>query len=575
MLRRLHLEEASRALHLRAPGKEGENQENQGESELALEFSRLLDQVQGPIAAAHDEVMALGMALAQAIPLVQQTKQVAQDREIGDQRQESGQDFEEQSLDATVDDGTGSDGGPRLVLDSRDDGAVQTADRNQANSKTVAEDEIEQEAGSAEQEVAAALDLAPVLASEGEKESDTSVGVAQLAPTVEAVAVEHEESQIVLKQSDNTGALEQQQLEHQDVEVAAVIQRVAVVERREDSSDDEGEDGSDAAGDFTSSSEVMVNADDVQVRQSKSNNAKNAVEQAENNGNAGAAQASQSNDGQEPARLEARDSKGISGEARPALDQRLQRQRESVSKLVQAIKVESDSTGVAAPSDSARAASANFDAAFQMTLLRQAFENLRLQRADGLDSKQRQSTSQTSVVGTVAEAKTASTDTGERSTKQLARPQLRRMLDRVESTLKEAARSRDGKTISLRLDPVQLGRVKVDVSLREGTLHARITPENQQVLVALREHSHELQSALRKLGLNVDSVTVTVSSESGQELSDFGRELNNGKSFQEERNNMPNDDRQVAENTFGNELAKPDAVGTKSADLADSDHWVA
>jgi flagellar hook-length control protein FliK len=210
-----------------------------------------------------------------------------------------------------------------------------------------------------------------------------------------------------------------------------------------------------------------------------------------------------------------------------------------------------------------------------MTLLRQAFETLRLQRADGLDSKQRQSSSQVSVVGTVAEAKTASTDTGDRSAKQLTRPQLRRMLDRVESTLKEAARSRDGKTISLRLDPVQLGRVKVDVSLREGTLHARITPENQQVLVALREHSHELQSALRKLGLNVDSVTVTVSSETGQELSDFGRELNNGKSFQEERNNMPNDGRQVAENTIGNELAKHDAVGTKSADLADSDHWVA
>lgn len=575
MLRRLHLEEASRALHLRAPGKEGENQENQGESELALEFSRLLDQVQGPIAAAHDEVMALGMALAQAIPLVQQTKQLAQDHEISEQRQDSGQDFEEQSLDATVDDGTGSDSGPRLVLDSRDDGAVQTADRNQANSKTVAEDEIEQEAGSAEQEVAAALDLGPALALEGENESDTSVGATQLESTVEAVAVEHEESQIVLKQTDNTGALEQQQLEHQEVEVAAVIQRVAVIERHEDSSDDEGEDGAEAAADFTSSSEVMANADDVQARQAKSNNAKTAVEQAENTENAGAAQASQSNAGQEPARLEARDSKGISAEPRPALDQRLQRQRESVSKLVQAIKVESDSTGVGAPSDSARAASANFDAAFQMTLLRQAFENLRLQRADGLDSKQRQSTSQTSVVGTVAEAKTASTDTGDRSAKQLARPQLRRMLDRVESTLKEAARSRDGKTISLRLDPVQLGRVKVDVSLREGTLHARITPENQQVLVALREHSHELQSALRKLGLNVDSVTVTVSSESGQELSDFGRELNNGKSFQEERNNMPNDDRQVAENTFGNELAKPDAVGTKSADLADSDHWVA
>jgi flagellar hook-length control protein FliK len=389
------------------------------------------------------------------------------------------------------------------------------------------------------------------------------------------IAVEEAESQVVLKQLSDSGALDQQQLEHQDAEVVAVIQKAAVIDRHEDSSNDESEDGLDAEGDFTSSSEVMLNADDVQVRQAKSNNAKNAKESAENTENAGAAQMAQSKAGQEVARSEERDLKAMPGEGRPALEQRLQRQRESASKLVQAIKVETDSAGSGVSPESPRAASANFDAAFQMTLLRQAFETLRLQRADGLDSKQRQSSSQVSVVGTVAEAKTASTDTGDRSAKQLTRPQLRRMLDRVESTLKEAARSRDGKTISLRLDPVQLGRVKVDVSLREGTLHARITPENQQVLVALREHSHELQSALRKLGLNVDSVTVTVSSETGQELSDFGRELNNGKSFQEERNNMPNDGRQVAENTIGNELAKHDAVGTKSADLADSDHWVA
>ncbi len=575
MLRRLHLEEASRALRLQAPGKEGENQENQGESELALEFSRLLDQVQGPIAAAHDEVMALGMALAQAIPLVQQAKQGVQDRDAGDQSQESQQDFEEQALDVTVDDGNASDSGPRLVLDSRDDGAVQTADRNQADSSATTGDGVQQDEGSAEREVTAALDLGPALISEGEEDSDLAAGARQSDSNAEVIAVEEAESQVVLKQLSDSGALDQQQLEHQDAEVVAVIQKAAVVDRHEDSSNDESEDGLDAEGDFTSSSEVMLNADDVQVRQAKSNNAKNAKESAENTENAGAAQMAQSKAGQEVARSEERDLKAMPGEGRPALEQRLQRQRESVSKLVQAIKVESDSTGSGMSPESPRAASANFDAAFQMTLLRQAFETLRLQRADGLDSKQRQSSSQVSVVGTVAEAKTASTDTGDRSAKQLTRPQLRRMLDRVESTLKEAARSRDGKTISLRLDPVQLGRVKVDVSLREGTLHARITPENQQVLAALREHSHELQSALRKLGLNVDSVTVTVSSETGQELSDFGRELNNGKSFQEERNNMPNDGRQVAENTIGNELAKHDAVGTKSADLADSDHWVA
>ena len=319
----------------------------------------------------------------------------------------------------------------------------------------------------------------------------------------------------------------------------------------------------------------MLNADDVEVRQAKLANSKNANETAENADNAAQAQAPSAKDAQEAARPEARESKSVAGDSRPVLEQRLQRQRESVSKLAQAIQVESGSEANAAPAEQSRSASATFDAAMQMTLLRQAFESLRSQRPDGNDSKQRQSNSQASAVGTVAEAKTTSAEAGERGAKQLSRPQLRRMLDRVESTLKEAARSRDGKTISLRLDPLHLGRVKVDVSLREGSLHARITPENQQVRVALREHSHELQSALRKLGLNVDSVTVTVSSEGSQDLSDFGRELNNGNSFREDRNNMPDEGRQVAENTFGNELAKPDAVGTKSADVADPDHWVA
>jgi flagellar hook-length control protein FliK len=149
------------------------------------------------------------------------------------------------------------------------------------------------------------------------------------------------------------------------------------------------------------------------------------------------------------------------------------------------------------------------------------------------------------------------------------------MLERVEATLKEAARSRDGKTISLRLDPAQLGRVKVDVSLREGALHARITPENRQVLASLREHAHELQGALRKLGLNVDSVTVTVTSDGGQEMSDFGKELNHGKSFQQDRNNMPDEAQQVPEKTIGSELAEGSTVGSPQKDVTVEDHWVA
>ena len=157
----------------------------------------------------------------------------------------------------------------------------------------------------------------------------------------------------------------------------------------------------------------------------------------------------------------------------------------------------------------------------------------------------------------------------------MTRPQTARMMERVEGALKEAAKSRDGKTISLRLDPADFGRVKVDVSLREGALHARLTPENQQVMTALRENAHELHGALRKLGLDVSSVTVSVSAEKGQDDVGTGTQMQNGSSFHDERNNMPHERGQVAENTFGNELADWKKVGTPEQTTSVVDHWVA
>ena len=90
-------------------------------------------------------------------------------------------------------------------------------------------------------------------------------------------------------------------------------------------------------------------------------------------------------------------------------------------------------------------------------------------------------------------------------------------MEKVESALKEAAKSRDGKTISLRLDPPNLGSLKVDVTLREQTLHARIVADSSQVAMLLKERSHELQSILRKLGIDVDKVTVSIMND------DFGQ----------------------------------------------------
>lgn len=136
-----------------------------------------------------------------------------------------------------------------------------------------------------------------------------------------------------------------------------------------------------------------------------------------------------------------------------------------------------------------------------------------------------------------------------------------RTLEKVENVLKEAAKSRDGKTISLRLDPPDLGSVKVDVSLRDGQLHARVVAESPSVTQLLRDKAQELQLSLRKLGLHVDTITVSV----GQEQMTSGQ------------NNHSSSESQRPSQFFGNVSAvKSNAVSTPVESQPQVlDHWVA
>jgi flagellar hook-length control protein FliK len=217
----------------------------------------------------------------------------------------------------------------------------------------------------------------------------------------------------------------------------------------------------------------------------------------------------------------------------------------------------------------------NGELSIQLTLLRQAFESLRAQSQGQSEAKARSVSPALNAMGGVSGTKATQNDSSPRAMRYLNRAMTARMMERVESALKEAARSRDGKTISLHLEPVQLGRVKVDVSLRDGALHARVTPQSQEVLHALREHSHELQTALRRLGLDVERVTVQVTSESA--ASTFSNEMGSfgGKSFQERGNNMPQEDSQVAENRFGNEFAGVTTAGSPASPEVPVDHLIA
>lgn len=217
----------------------------------------------------------------------------------------------------------------------------------------------------------------------------------------------------------------------------------------------------------------------------------------------------------------------------------------------------------------------NGELSMQLSLLRQAYDSLKAQTSSTIDPKSKGSSSGVSAVGAAAEPRAAQNEGAPRVAKYLNRATSQKMMERVETALKEAARSRDGKTITLRLEPVQLGQVKCDVSLRDGLLHARITPQNPEVVSAVREHAHELQTALRRLGLNVDRVTVQVLTDKDPGSFAQTQGFLDGKSFQQNGNNMPGKERQTPENTFGNEIADVTRSGTPDAGFTPADHWIA
>jgi flagellar hook-length control protein FliK len=158
----------------------------------------------------------------------------------------------------------------------------------------------------------------------------------------------------------------------------------------------------------------------------------------------------------------------------------------------------------------------------------------------------------------------------------LTRSQLLRTLERVENTLKEIVKSKDGKSISLRLDPPSLGSLKIDISFKEGNLHARIVPESSQVALALRERAHELQSILRRVGIDAMQVSVTIASpsSSGQEVPHHTGNLFLGDNASSEgKGSFEGSDSTPKEPHKGLKSGKQEVLN--QAGGSELDHWVA
>ncbi len=115
-------------------------------------------------------------------------------------------------------------------------------------------------------------------------------------------------------------------------------------------------------------------------------------------------------------------------------------------------------------------------------------------------------------------------DTTDRTARNQARVHSPRFMERVEQVMKEAVQSKDGKSLTFKLDSHELGPIKATVSFRDGTLHARLTAETPHSAEMLSERIGELSTALRKLGIEADKITVAVGTEGMQDsfMDDLG-----------------------------------------------------
>jgi len=583
MIQRLHLEEAQQpsAYAINAARESGAYKEDKENESLALEFQSLLAQITGKLAAVPDQALAVGLALAQtAAPQHLNQQRDIQLQDKSDEYREDSIQQDSQSQDSMLGDNANqvqvrSQGGERRAeTESRADDDDDRGEEREVSNDTIASEDISQEELIGEIQAAVVTNVTQVVSDDAQV-ADAQLQIAQ--GDMQEEVLEDKDSSLVVTSSD-TGVEEQTGLEEgkelvqqqvkvsvkgekkadsdEEVEVEQVATMVADALDRGDQQALQGRKG--AVGGHKSKDggddlhglgrhEQVANSSAGEQRNQSQNNSRNEYRESQ-----------EFELGSLNQRLAA-EGTGKSGKAH--------KQKDSVDTL--------EGFSVEPPRETGRVSESNL----QMTMLRYSFDALRANKADGAEKAIKPQVNAVNSAGASTEAKSSQSEQSNRaSSKGLARPQVAKMLERVEATLKEAARSRDGRTISLHLEPVNLGKVKVDVSLRDGALHARIAPENQQVTQALREHAYDLQGSLRKLGLDVETVSVSVTSESFEGEMNTGQQMFDGRSFQDDRNNMPHERAQVPETTVGNELAGMTSAGAEKQGSTTGnvlDHWVA
>ena len=85
-------------------------------------------------------------------------------------------------------------------------------------------------------------------------------------------------------------------------------------------------------------------------------------------------------------------------------------------------------------------------------------------------------------------------------------------------------RHQDSK-IQLKLHPVELGKMEIDLTVKEGSIRANVVAQSQHVQEILERNIAKLRSVLEQQGFNVEDITVTSGSETVGEFDLFEQQL--------------------------------------------------
>ena len=79
--------------------------------------------------------------------------------------------------------------------------------------------------------------------------------------------------------------------------------------------------------------------------------------------------------------------------------------------------------------------------------------------------------------------------------------------------------------INLRLHPAELGSLKIDLTVKEGSIRANVVAQSQHTTELLEKNMAKLKTVLENQGYSVDEISITAESESVSDFDLFDRQL--------------------------------------------------